>query len=91
MAEHHDVPLPVQQLLELIQPIGAAAQGQVDHGLPQSRQLQLHRFAHVHQLERLAGVESCPEIAGAQGLRAGHWLTLGVSRIVAQAPEADPV
>ncbi|MFN9909179.1 MAG: hypothetical protein ACK56F_24180 [bacterium] len=48
----------------------------MDHRFGHGGQLQLHRFAHVHQLQRLAGVQPGLEIAGAQRGGTAHAGTL---------------
>ena len=66
MAEHHQVALAIKQLADPLQPLLRAAQGQVDHRFGHGGQLQLHRLAHIHKLQRLAGSKPGLEIAGAQ-------------------------
>ena len=85
MAEHRHGAVSVEELTDAADPVGGAAQGQVDNGMGQPGQFQFRVFAHIHQLDWLAQLQPGLQIAGPDAgrhglgwdLRLGFWAAHG--------------
>lgn len=67
MAEHHHWLLPVEQGLQLRQPLPVATQGQMQHLEGQFGQGQFAVFAHVDDPERLPRLKAPLQVRGGEG------------------------